>query len=143
VFSADLDLDLNGDGSVDSAGLRGAVRLAGLASLDVDLPERGTVYLFTTPGGEIEITGRAASAPMLIQAARVAGVAVAILAVLAIVFYARRGGFRRLATPAGSVLLICLGLLALVTSFLLAGLLLLAAGVTLLVRRRTLRTAAS
>ena len=36
-----------------------------LASLDVDLPLRGREYLFTTPRGDIDITARAVSEPLL------------------------------------------------------------------------------
>lgn len=36
-----------------------------LASLDVELPLRGREYLFTTPRGDIEITARAVSEPLL------------------------------------------------------------------------------
>ncbi|MFH1417835.1 MAG: hypothetical protein ABII12_06060 [Planctomycetota bacterium] len=37
----------------------------GLASLDVEIPTRGTVYRFTTPRGETEIRARAISRPLL------------------------------------------------------------------------------
>ena len=53
-----------------------------LASLDVDLPLRGREYLFTTPRGEVEITARAVSEPLLGRLARLAAVAAGIVALL-------------------------------------------------------------
>ena len=49
----------------------------GLASLDVQIPERGTVYRFTTPRGEQQITARAASSRLLEGLGRLGIVAVA------------------------------------------------------------------
>ena len=51
---------------------------AGLASLDVRLPERGKMYLFTTPRGDIEITASAISASTL---SRLSGLAAVLSAI--------------------------------------------------------------
>lgn len=47
-----------------------------LASLDVDLPLRGREYLFTTPRGDIEITARAVSEPLVGRLLRLLALAV-------------------------------------------------------------------
>jgi hypothetical protein len=70
---------------------------AGLASLDVQLPERGRVYRFTTPRGDIEIRARAVPLAAL---SRLSGLA-AVLAAIAIVWLigreSSRHAWRRLA----------------------------------------------
>jgi hypothetical protein len=108
--------------------------LTGLASLDVNLPERGTPYLFTTPGGDIEITGWEVSQDVLSRGGSTGAVAVVLVVVLGMVRLARRGALRWLDRPAGRILLVCLGVLALLTGFLAAAALLLGAGVILLLR---------
>ncbi len=57
------------------------------ASLDVDLPQRGREYLFTTPRGDIEITARAVSEPLLGRLIRLLILAVGV--VILIVLLAR------------------------------------------------------
>jgi len=47
------------------------------ASLDVELPQRGREYLFTTPRGDIEITARAVSEPLVGRLIRLLALAVA------------------------------------------------------------------
>ena len=53
-----------------------------LASLDVDLPLRGREYLFTTSRGDIDITARAVSEPLLGRLTRLLAVAVGFVVLL-------------------------------------------------------------
>jgi hypothetical protein len=53
-----------------------------LASLDVALPERGVEYMFRTTRGDIEITARAVSQPLLGRLVRLAWIAGALLAIV-------------------------------------------------------------
>ncbi len=53
-----------------------------LASLDVDLPLRGREYLFTTPRGDIDITARAVSEPLLGRLVRLLVIAVGFVVLL-------------------------------------------------------------
>ena len=53
----------------------------GIASLDVQLPKRGTVFRFSTPRGDVKITARAVSRELTDRASQVA-VSLAILLVL-------------------------------------------------------------
>jgi hypothetical protein len=116
---------------------------AGLTSLDLELPTRGTVYLFTTPGGETQITGWAVAAESVLKLAYLVAVLAVIVVVLWIVRCASGGGFRWLAGRAGAILLICLGVLLLIAGFLVAGLALVIAGVVLAIRRVALRRSAA
>ncbi len=80
---------------------------AGLASLDVQLPMRGTVYRFTTPGGDVEITARAVPSKLVDNLVRTVAVLGAVI-VLLLVVRAARGAFRVLTRRLG---LACLALL--------------------------------
>ncbi len=53
-----------------------------LASLDVDLPLRGREYLFTTPRGDIDITARAVSEPLLGRLYRLLAIAAGFVVLL-------------------------------------------------------------
>jgi hypothetical protein len=53
-----------------------------LASLDVDLPLRGREYLFTTPRGDIDITARAVSEPLLGRLYRLLVIAIGFVVLL-------------------------------------------------------------
>jgi hypothetical protein len=53
-----------------------------LASLDVDLPLRGREYLFTTPRGDIDITARAVSEPLLGRLIRLLAIAAGFVVLL-------------------------------------------------------------
>jgi len=53
-----------------------------LASLDVDLPLRGREYLFTTTRGDIDITARAVSEPLLGRLSRLLAIAVGFVVLL-------------------------------------------------------------
>jgi len=108
----------------------------GLASLDVELPQRGRVYRFTSPlEKKIEITARSASLPLIEGAERVAGVAV-LVAVIALVRRWLRGRSFDLRTQSiGSTVLIVLGVLGVALGiFPVAGLLVLAVGLGMKVR---------
>ena len=115
---------------------------AGLASLDFELPadeaSRWTVYRFTTPLGNQEITARNASNDLvrrLVEIGVVAGVLLLAWLVAAVI---RRGQLRWLARPIGSTLLVCLGLISLFIGIVpLAGLVALLAGCGLKIRRWT------
>jgi hypothetical protein len=66
-----------------------AVPTAGLVSLDVEFPERGTAYYFTTPRGAVEITARPVDRRLVDRSANLVWLLV-IAAVLAMVFYVAR-----------------------------------------------------
>ena len=85
---------------------------AGMASLDFDLPTRGTLYRFTTPLGDQRITARFVS-DELVDRSIDGALAVVVLLLLWIASgLIRRGRLHWLATPAASTVLICLGLLS-------------------------------
>jgi hypothetical protein len=84
----------------------------GLASLDFELPTRGTLYRFTTPQGEVEITAWSLSDDLLRRLVQIAIVAVVGLVVWCVTSLMGRGSFAWLETRTGSALLICLGLLS-------------------------------
>ena len=85
----------------------------GLASLDVEIPDmaQSTVYLFTTPQGEVEISARALSNEKLSALVRSTLVLASALLVLFVVRLACRGSFNWLLGKTGSTWLIVLGLL--------------------------------
>ncbi len=113
---------------------------AGLASLDFELPTRGMIYRFTTPRGEQEITARYLSGDVVRRMVELAWVGVAVFVAWFIVGMIRRGGFDWLARPAGSWLLIGLGLFSLLAGLLpWAGLLVIVVGFGLKVRRLTMK----
>lgn len=130
-LGADSDVRKNGAaGDVAQAALP-----AGLASLDFEIPKRGTLYRFTTPGGDVELSARAASVNLIEKLAR----AVAVLAAAGLIALlgqrAARGVLAWLASPLGWAAMIVLGMVLLVNGFLMAGVALFVAGVVLAVRR--------
>ena len=60
------------------------------ASLDVDLPQRGREYLFTTPRGDLELTARAGSAPRVERLIRLAALAVGVAVAVVVLRTAAR-----------------------------------------------------
>jgi hypothetical protein len=128
------ELNARKAGLVDA---QGAIQraAAGLTSLDFEVPKRGTLYRFTTPGGDVKITARAASDKLLVGLAKAVAVLVAAGVVVLIGRRAGRGGFAWLAGPFAAAAMILLGFFLLFVGFLVAGLLLLVLGTTLLVRR--------
>jgi hypothetical protein len=103
----------------DMAVAQGTVRPAvaagpppgGLASLDVAIPRRGTVYFFSTPGGDAEITARAASGRLLTELWQTAAIALAALVAWYVFAIARRGRFAWLASRRAATVLLALGVL--------------------------------
>jgi hypothetical protein len=109
---------------------------AGLASLDFTLPERGKVYHFTTPRGQLEITARPIDESLVSRLMGLVGLAVAILVVWALFRQPARAFWRRLlSTVACGIVIAVLGLASIVTGvFPVAGLVLLAGGIALAIR---------
>ncbi len=85
---------------------------AGMASLDFDLPARGTLYRFTTPLGDQQITARFVSDELLDRAFDGCLALVVLLLLWIASGLIRRGRLHWLATPAASTVLICLGILS-------------------------------
>ena len=117
---------------------------AGLASLDVALPQRGRLYRFTTPRGELEIHARSVSLVVLQKLAGLAAVLVAIVIVWALGREKARRAWRRVfASLAFAIVLIVLGLVSVLFGlFPLAGLLALVIGIVLAIRSRWRRPVA-
>ena len=107
---------------------------AGLASLDVEIPLRGSVYRFTTPGGDVEITARAVPSKLVDNLIRAAAVLAGVIVLLLALRLARRGALSLLTTRLGSWCLILLGVLSLCI-FPVLGLAAVVAGIAIKVRR--------
>ncbi|MCY2988693.1 MAG: hypothetical protein NTY19_12605 [Planctomycetota bacterium] len=106
-------------------------------SLDVDLPERGQEFLFTTPRGDIAITAQTVSTSLVERLWRLLGLAAAILTLVLAYQLARFSGPRLLGSIVGNVFLLLVGFLSLVIGiFPVAGLLLILIGVVQLALRR-------
>jgi hypothetical protein len=91
---------------------------SGMASLDFELPTRGTLYCFTVPRGEAEVTGRAVSSHLLRRLGALVAVAVVAICAGIMIRRARRWTFAWLRESSVTTLLICVGLLMLLTGFL-------------------------
>jgi hypothetical protein len=118
---------------------------AGLASIDFEVPRprNAAIYYFTTPGGDVKVTARAASNRVLVQLARLGAVLAVLLAVLGIAWFVRRGAFRWVACPMGSTFLILAGVLLMLLcplglGLFLLGLAITVTGATLKIRRRVI-----
>ncbi len=83
----------------------------GLASLDVELPIRGTLLRFTTPRGDASVTARNVSNDLLRRLLDVGIVAAVLLAAWIVVGLLRRVCYEGLARPLESWLLIAVGAL--------------------------------
>jgi len=116
-------------------GLQAAGIPAGLQSLDFEIPTRGTVFVFTLPGGDVSVSARAVSRELTDVLARVAAVIAAAAVVLWIASIASLAWLRGLDSRTGAVLLLCVGVLLTVLGFVVIGLVLLAAGIAIGVRR--------
>ncbi len=112
--------------------------VAGLASLDVQLPQRGELYRFTTPRGDLEIRARSVPVVALQRLAALAGVLAAIFVVWLLGrAQARRVWARIFRSPLFVVALIAGGIVSLVVGiFPWAGLVALVSGGVLFVQRR-------
>jgi hypothetical protein len=135
-----------GSGRAAQRDAQGAIQQAalpaGLASLDFEVPKRGTLYRFTTPGGDVKITARAASDKLLTGLGKAVIVLVGAWAVVLIGRMGSRGAFAWLAGPVTAALMVLLGLALLFSGFLVAGPILILLGIVLAVRRvLTLRRA--
>ena len=116
----------------------------GLASLDFQLPQRGQLYQFITPRGEVEITAQAVSSNMMTKLQRLAIALVAILAIGFALRLARQDGVGPLGGPGAITLMICLGVLSVLTGVLpIAGLVLFLSGLVLKIRRAAARSRAA
>lgn len=116
---------------------------AGLASLDLRLPERGRSYNFTTSRGQIEITARPVSDLLVGRLIGLAGLGVVVFVAWLATRKPAREAYSRLAgTVACGVLLAVVGLLSLITGvFPFLGLALIVVGVVLAIRNRTIAPA--
>ena len=109
--------------------------LAGAASLDVDLPRRGTLVQFTVPRGEVEITARSASMPLIEGLERVGGAAVLVVLIALVRRWLRGREVGLRAQAAVSTALIVLGVVGLAIGvFPVAGLVTVLVGVGMKVR---------
>jgi len=105
---------------------------AGLASLDVELPRRGTLYQFTMPRGEVEITARSASLPLIEGLERVAGVVVLVVVIVLVRRWVRGREIGLKTQGTISTVVIILGVIGVAFGiFPVAGLLALAVGVSM------------
>jgi len=111
----------------------------GLASLKLQLPDTDgmyQVYRFTTPLGEVKITGRSVSYTLISRLGQLAVVAVIIAVVAFLVRLARRGRLAWLTGPGSSTVMICLGIFGLLFGFFpIAALAALIAGLVIKIRR--------
>jgi hypothetical protein len=106
-----------------------------LASLDVDLPERGVEFLFTTPRGEIAITARAVSSTLAERIAHLLVIAVVIVVLYVVYRLARRIGPWLVGSQVGAALLFLAGVFSLLFGlFPIAGLIALVLGLVQLIR---------
>ena len=117
----------------------------GLVGLDVQIPQRGVLYRFTTPLGQPEVSAMPVAAPLLQGLQRLLGVLVALVA-LRIVwrFFADGRHTTLIGSRSGALLLTAAGLLSMVLWMLpLMGALLFGLGIVLLLRRLFVPAAAS
>jgi hypothetical protein len=112
---------------------------AGLASLDFRLPERGRIYSFTTPRGQIEISARPVAHTLIGRLIGLVALGAVVLIVWAATRQPARDAYHRLfSTVACGLLLALVGLVSLITGiFPFAGLLLIVIGIVLAIRNRT------
>jgi hypothetical protein len=106
-----------------------------LASLDVDLPQRGVEFLFTTPRGDIEITGRAVSAPLISRLVRLLWIVVGLVVLVIVYRLLQRIGPPLVHSMWAAALLLLAGLFSVLFGlFAIVGLLALVVGLVQLVR---------
>ncbi len=133
-----------GDKGIVAEGLVLGEPLAGLASLELEIPERGTAYYFTTPGKQVTITAKPMKNEILERAINFAWL-VGIAAGLCIIFVVtRRLAQTRRGLVIGAVVLMLAGLTMLLLAILpLFGLILILGGVLVAVEAVSRRTALS
>jgi hypothetical protein len=110
----------------------------GLASLDVQIPRRGTVYRFTTPRGEVQVTAQAVSARLAMSVFRLCIVAIVALVAALFCRWTRSGRLlRALDSGLGCGAVILLALLSLLFGLPLVLLALIGLGIFMSIRRWT------
>ncbi|MCX5675027.1 MAG: hypothetical protein NTX87_08470, partial [Planctomycetota bacterium] len=116
----------------------------GLASLDVELPLRGRLFRFTTPGGEMKIAATAASL-RLVEGAERLGAVLALVVLMWIAWrLARRGSFGPAARRTASTVILVLGVVGVLFGvFPVAGLVALLVGLVMKVWLRFARRGAA
>lgn len=106
--------DLTGSGLEGGVGGDAQIAGLGLVSLDVELPQRGIEYRFTTPRGDIEITARAVSRRTLTTLRRL-GIFLAVIgAMLAVRRLVRASAVWPLASGKVGITLVAIGLTGIV-----------------------------
>ena len=113
---------------------------AGLASLDFELPDgdasRWTLYRFTTPRGDGQITIRNISNDLVRRLVELVIVVAVVLVLWIIVRMVRRGRFHWLTSPVAAALLLSFGVLSLCGGLLpIVGVIALVAGFGVLIQR--------
>jgi len=131
----------NGLGIGGGGGGGDVTTATGLASLKLQLPNTDgmyQVYRFTTPLGEVKITGRSVSHTLINRLGQLAIVAVIIAVVVFLVRLARRGQLAWLTGRGGSTAMICLGIFGVLFGFFpIAALAALITGLVIKIRRLT------
>lgn len=111
-------------------------RTLGLVSLDIELPQRGVEYRFTTPRGAVEITARAASTNMLQILRRLAMCVLAAIVILILYRLIQGRESALFSSRATSICLIVIGMASLLIGVMpLAGLLILVIGIVMRVQQ--------
>jgi len=124
-------------------------RTLGLVSLDIELPQRGVEYRFTTPRGAVEITARAASTNMLQILRRLAMCVLGAIMILILYRLIRGREAALISNSATSICLIVIGVASLLVGIMpLAGVVILVIGIVIrtqqhLKARRARRLAAT
>lgn len=139
VPAATPSLTADFDSLAEPRGEQLAQLAAGLASLDVQIPERGRVYRFTTPRGEIALTANSIKLDAL---SRLLGLASVFVVSLIGWFLSREKGQQMLKQLLNSVIvgvaLAMLGFASVFSGFLpFAGILVTVMGIVILIRSRT------
>jgi hypothetical protein len=134
IVAADGAVSGNQFGLVPTEGGEAGVP-AGMASLDVVIPQRGQVFKFTMPRGDIQITARPVSQPLVDSLLRIAGVLAAVGVLVALRRFLKRRQFGPSARRAAAATLIVLGFIGLLLGiFPLAGLAMFVIGIVWAIR---------
>ena len=124
-------------------------RTLGLVSLDIELPQRGVEYRFTTPRGAVEVTARAVSTNMLQILQRLGMCVLGAIAILILYRLIRGREAALISNSATSICLIVIGVASLLVGIMpLAGVVILVIGIVIrtqqhLKARRARRLAAT
>jgi hypothetical protein len=115
----------------------------GLASLDVELPVRGTVYFFTTPRGKVEITARSVSTTFMTNGEYLLLILLVLAIAVAVYRVLRRERFLAENSSRLAAAAIVLGVASVVVGFLpVAGALIVLTGIVVRITLRRQRMAA-